>query len=147
MNIRIGNIECRKTDSLKYEIVQWYPNSFYGKKQSYLDAGWQEIQNKYSKRWHIQKDSCIFEQSIFEHKESCYVVAFLEHNNNASEVDMHTVGSRLLKLNTQDLNSFMKVYRMADQFIIEELSEPQDQYKGRKIRYDQYKFDKSNNKL
>ena len=122
MNFRVGNIECRKTDSLKYEIVQWYPNSFYGKKQSYLDAGWQEIQNDYNKRKYLSKDSCTIPQNVFEHKESCQVVAFLEHNNIALEVDMHTVGSRLLRLDEDDLDSFMSLYRIADQFIIEELT-------------------------
>ena len=113
--IRINNIECRKnasprSDKFSYEIVKWEPNSYYGKEEELIKEGYE---------WSIggdflQKDAHSIDRIMFYSKEFCYVIAWLNIDNEGVPY-IKTVGDRLLDLNGAELYSFMEVYRRADE--------------------------------
>jgi len=111
MKIRIKNIEFRKYKSSKkkyplYEIVKWSPNSFYNKEQEYRDNGYVD---SFGDSF-LQKDNASISKTYFINPESCYVIAFIEKNN-----DMwcfRSVGERLLDLTPEEWNDLNQVYKL-----------------------------------
>ena len=115
MKIRINNIECREycytTDTPFYEIVKWQPNDRFGKREEYLEKGW-EIEGEM-----VRKDNISFSESFFDTKEHCFTIAVLRLNKREPDVYLESVGSRLVELNKQERNDFFKVYKQANKLI------------------------------
>lgn len=104
-NIRIGNIEFRylRSDRRYGEIVCNYPNPYYGKESEYH---WTE-----DGEFAYQDDRhCRTHKSCFKHKESCYTVAFVNRDGD-EEPDIETVGSRFLRLSSEDFRDYHDVLR------------------------------------
>ena len=116
MKIRINNIECRNqtSNSGNYEIVKWYKNSYYGTEQEMLDEGY-----IYKDRYYT-KDNINIHEDCFKSPESCFVIAWLEINHNEPDVNLNTVGSRLLGLDNEERNDFFDVYRIANNKIFKQ---------------------------
>lgn len=95
-NIRIGNIEFRENQG--GEIVEWYPNPYYGKKSEY----------KYDEKGeaYYKEEGCYLHYSCFEGKENCYVIAFVCREGGFS---IQPVGIRPWKLNEQNTKDFTKI--------------------------------------
>ena len=108
MQVRINNIECRLRDD-RYEIIKWYPNSYYNQLRPYLLDGW------YIKEGFVCKGNIKISRSAFDNKESCFTVAWLELNTKEPDVNLISVGSRLLSLEATDRQDFWEVYELANQ--------------------------------
>lgn len=110
MKIRINNIECRDqvSNSGNYEIIKWYENSYYGTEQEMLDEGYIHKDGYYT------KGNINIHEDCFKSPESCFVIADLEINPREPDVNLRTIGSRLLGLNNEERNDFFDVYRIAN---------------------------------
>jgi hypothetical protein len=77
MKIRINNYECRKSNgSYDYELIKWYPNTYYGTEQQMIDEGWEKVTNP-NGTWSLSKDHKHVHESCFKNPESSYLIAFL----------------------------------------------------------------------
>lgn len=111
MKIRINNLEFKqytstKTEKPLYEIVQWYPNDYYGKKEEYLEDGYKPN----FEGWGLTKDKHTIDLSFFDRPELCIVIAFIEKTKESWE--LRSVGERLLELTSQEQEDFFTVYRL-----------------------------------
>lgn len=124
MKIRINNIECRPTpvnSSYEYEILQWYPNDYYGREHEMISDGWSHEDIKEGE-WRLTKGQTSVHSSCFKNPESCLVVAWLIPNRREPDIDMQTVGSRVLNLSESDRHDFFKVYGIAHETIMDKLN-------------------------
>jgi len=114
INIRINNIQFRDIAETRGEFICWQPNQYYGKLEELLNNGWEERNGVV-----ISNTPFITSMSktLFEVKETCYVVAFLEYNKKEGVSDLTTVGNRLLGL--KNISTFMEVYELADRKMTE----------------------------
>lgn len=115
MIIRVENIECRFSQG-RYEIVKWYPNTYYGAEEKMIEEGWEraEVNGSY---YGMRKGNCTVSASCFVNPESCYTIATLHYDADERCCDMTTVGTRLLRLKKKDRKSFFKVYKLAEKAI------------------------------
>ena len=124
MNIRINDIECRKTIHTKtreYEIIKWYKNSYYGTEKELLDKGYKRVEYE-DGDWGMAHDNHTINSSCFKNPYSCYVIAWLEPNPREPDINLITVGSRLLDLSDEDRETFFRVYKISQELIMEEMS-------------------------
>lgn len=110
MRIRINQFECRFSQG-RYEIVKWYPNSYYGAEAKYLEDGYVLSGGFY------KKDNVSIGESCFKNPESCFTVATLHYDDSEGCCDMCTIGTRVLNLNKQERDDFFDVYNMAEERI------------------------------
>lgn len=113
-NIRINSIECRRVPCIKgklfYEIIKWETNPHYKKEEELIKDGYEwSIGGEF-----LQKDNKSIDKNCFKNPETCYVIAWLNIDNEGVPY-IKTVGDRLLDLNGAELYSFMEVYRRADE--------------------------------
>lgn len=101
MSNRIGNIEYR--DKNNKEIVYWYPNPYYGRENDY---NWTD-DGQFAYKEDIR---CRVHKSCFENNESCYVLAFVRENKD-DEPDIQSVGSRVVRLDENDLRDYIEVVK------------------------------------
>jgi hypothetical protein len=118
INIRINNIEFRHIAETRGEFICWQPNQYYGKLEEFLGKGWEERNGVV-----ISNTPFITSMSktMFEVKETCYVVAFLEYDKKEQVCDLTTVGNRLLGL--ENISTFMEVYELVDKKMMELFAE------------------------
>lgn len=123
MRIRINNIECRQTiyKQREYEIIKWQKNNYYGTEEKLLSEGFERVEYD-NGDWGMQNGNYTVNSSCFKNPESCYVIAWLEPNYKEPDVNMCTVGGRLLELEQSELNTFMKVYKIAHELIMEKVN-------------------------
>lgn len=123
-NIRINNIECRQTiyKSREYEIVKWYKNDYYGTEQKLIEEGYEKVIYE-DGSWGMNSLHHTINESCFRHPESCYVIAWLKPNYGEPDIDMETVGGRILELEADELDVFMRVYRVSHNMILEQMNE------------------------
>ena len=120
MRIRINNIECRFSQG-RYEIIKWQPNCYYGKKQEYLDNGYEEVNG------FLRYTNGSIQATIFDKPEACYTIATLKYDADENCCDMCTVGPRLLELDKTERSDFFAVYEYAEDRIREdELAREED---------------------
>lgn len=124
MKIRINDFECRSNIYRKdeYEMVKWEANQYYGNEEKLISEGYEKVGHN-SSDWGLRNGSHTINSSCFKNPETCYVIATLKLNRREPDVDMETVGSRLLELEPNELNEFMKVYRLAQGMIMEKMNE------------------------
>ena len=89
---RCNNLSLNLTKSMKgefyFEIVQYYPNPYYGRENEFVKNG------DYYKDYRFINTS--IHKSCFKNKESCYTVGyFIYDENNGESPDFKSVGSRL----------------------------------------------------
>jgi len=118
MKIRINNIECKKYTSTKvneifYEIIKWVENPHFGKEQEYRDNGYVD---SFGGDF-LQKKGHEIQKSFFIHKESCFMIASLRLNRREPDINLESVGSRLLDLTEEEQKDFFEVYKLANQKI------------------------------
>jgi hypothetical protein len=113
MRIRINQIECRFSQG-RYEIIKWQPNCYYGKKQEYLDNGYEEVNG------FLRYNNLSIQATFFDREETCYTVATLTYDADEYCCDMRTVGPRLLELSKAERADFFAVYEYAEGRIREE---------------------------
>jgi hypothetical protein len=113
MRIRINNIECRFSQD-RYEIIKWQPNCYYGKKQEYLDNGYEEVNG------FLRYTNTSIQATFFDKPETCYTIATLKYDYDEGCCDLKTVGSRLLELSRSERVDFFAVYEYAEDRIQEE---------------------------
>ena len=107
MKIRINQFECRFSQG-RYEIIKWYPNSYYGAEAKYLEDGYVFSGGFYRKDYSSISESC------FKHPESCFTVATLHYDDGEGCCDMRTIGPRVLDLDKQERDDFFEVYALAE---------------------------------
>lgn len=125
MKIRINDFECRSNIYRKdeYEMVKWQVNQYYGQEKFLIEwEGYERVEYG-DGNWALKRDFHNINSSCFKHPETCYVIATLKLNRREPDVDMETVGSRLLELEPNELSEFMKVYRLAQDMIMQNLNE------------------------
>lgn len=125
MKIRINDFECRSNiyREDEYEMVKWQVNQYYGQEKFLIEwEGYEKVEYE-GGNWALKKDFHSINSSCFNNPETCYVIATLKLNRREPDVDMETVGSRLLELEPNELNVFMKVYRLAQDMIMQNLNE------------------------
>ena len=119
MKIRINNIECISTSTVgTYQILKYYPNDYFGMKENYMDQGWY-VDGDFLRSPGPFKTS--IQLSIFDRSESCCVIADLIYNSKEPDVDLQSVGSRILELAQEDRNDFFQVYEIANNKILNKL--------------------------
>ena len=125
MNVRIGNIECRQTiyKEREYEIIKWQVNQYYGNEEKMINEDGYTKVEYINGEWGLSKDFHTINSSCFKNPETCYVIAWLKPNRKEPDVNMETVGNRMLELEQSELNTFMRVYRIAQELIMEEMRE------------------------
>jgi hypothetical protein len=125
MKIRINNIECRSNQD-RYEIVKWYPNTYYGAEQRLIEEGYERVEYP-NNRWQLKRDWHNIDMSCFINPESCYTIATLEYDDDEMCCDMTTVGPRLLELDKKERDNFFTVYKLAEEMIKEENESEEDE--------------------
>lgn len=120
MNIRINDIECRQTTykPKEYEFVKWEKNIYYGTEKELLDEGYERIEYD-SGGWAMTRSNHTIDSSCFKNPETCYVIAWLEPNRREPDVNLLSVGSRLLDLSEEDMDAFFRVYKIANEMIMD----------------------------
>jgi hypothetical protein len=120
MNIRINDIECRQTTykPKEYEFVKWEKNMYYGTEKELLDEGYERIEYD-SGGWAMTRSNHTIDSSCFKNPETCYVIAWLEPNRREPDVNLLSVGSRLLDLSEEDMDAFFRVYKIANEMIMD----------------------------
>lgn len=129
MNIRIGNIECRQTiyKEREYEILKWQVNQYYGNEEKMINEdGYTKVEYD-NGGWGLTKGFHTINSSCFKSPETCYVIAWLKPNRREPDVNMETVGNRMLDLEQSELNTFMRVYRIAHELIMEKMNEDESE--------------------
>jgi hypothetical protein len=116
MKIRINNIECRKYTSTKvdkvfYEIIKWTENEHYGKEQEYRDNGYVD---SFGGDFLQDSNGRSIQKSYFASKETCYMIASLHLNKREPDIELKSVGSRLLDLSKKDRDDLFLVYTIAN---------------------------------
>ena len=102
------------------EIVSYYPNEHFGKREQYIKDGYVD------KDTYIQKENVCMDNLCFQREEMLYVVAFLEYNKKEQDTGLRSVGSRILELDKENRKDFFTVYKLAHDMLSEhqhELSE------------------------
>ena len=124
MKIRINDFECRSNiyREDEYEMVKWQVNQYYGNEEKLISEGYEKVEYG-GGNWALKRDFHNINSSCFKNPETCYVIATLKLNRREPDVDMETVGSRLLDLEVDELDEFMKVYRLAQGMIMEKMNE------------------------
>ena len=114
ISIRINDIQFRNTTDTRGEFIRWSPNPDYGKLEDYLKDGWVDEGDMI-----VQTElyRCSRSKSMFELKEFCYVIAWLEYDNKDEVCDLKTVGDRMLRL--ENIRDFMDVYKIANEKMME----------------------------
>jgi len=100
MNIRINDIE------------------YYGTEKELLDEGYERIEYD-SGGWAMTRSNHTIDSSCFKNPETCYVIAWLEPNRREPDVNLLSVGSRLLDLSEEDMDAFFRVYKIANEMIMD----------------------------
>lgn len=128
MNVRIGNIECRQPiyNGHEYEIVKWQVNQYYGNEEKMISNGYTKVEYD-NGEWGLSKDFHTINSSCFKNPETCYVIAWLKPNRKEPDVNMEVVGNRMLDLEQKELSTFMRVYRIAYELIMEKLNEDESE--------------------
>ena len=125
MKIRINDFECRSSvyREDEYEMVKWEGNRYYGQEKFMIEwEGYEKVKYR-DGDWGLRRNSHTINSSCFKNPETCYVIATLKLNRREPDIDMETVGSRLLDLEVNELGEFMKVYRLAQGMIMEKMNE------------------------
>lgn len=120
MKVRINDVECRrykatKVDEIFYEIIMWKENPMYGKEKEYRDRGYVDSFSGDFLRSPLGGHQV--QKSLFASKESCYTIATLHLNHKEPDIDLKSVGSRLLDLSKEEQADFFEVYALANQRI------------------------------
>lgn len=116
-HIRIGNMEYihdprfKKNFSYEHSILQWHPNSYFGKLDDYLKDGYVE------KDGFVSKDNIHIDRRMFDCPEMNCVVAHLEFNGS-NEYDVVSVGRRVIDLDKRDAKDLHRVMDIFDEDII-----------------------------
>ena len=118
MKVRINNIEGRKYTSTKtkdtfYEIVLWRPNVYYNKEEEYRANGYED---SFSGDF-LVKNGRNIGKTLFIHKETCFALAHLNLNKKEPDIDLNSVGSRLLDLTDDEIKDFFEVYKLINKKI------------------------------
>lgn len=106
--LRQGNLALVKSQTYAkkpvdyYEIVQYYPNSYYGKENEYIKTD--------SGKYQIPGHQCFIDESCFKNPESCYTIGIFY--DSEEEPDFKSVGSRIVlePEEAQDLNYLLKYF-------------------------------------
>lgn len=72
--MRLNNLELRKLigNNKKFEIICWFPNSYYGKIDEYQKTG-------DSMYYRPENPNSFVHEDCFKNKEFCYVVSFIDN--------------------------------------------------------------------
>jgi hypothetical protein len=104
---RINNIEFRpykgKENEPLYEIVKWFPDQHYGKRQEYIDSGYKELDA------YISNSGLSIDNSCFLSPESCYVIAFIRLDKDEYCISIDMVGDKILELIPSEYLNFRSV--------------------------------------
>ena len=115
MKIRINNMGASSLKTkTQAEIVRYYLNGHFGKREKYIKDGYMD------KGTCIQRGNVSFDNSCFQREENLYVVAFLEYNKKEQDIDLKSVGPRILELDEENRKDFFEVYKLADKMMMEE---------------------------
>ena len=123
-NIRIGDIEFRRTKSLRdvkyFEIVKWQDNPHFGheKDERYQ---WDDERKMYRD---TEFQNTWIDPGCFKYPEMCFTVATFEDDAHNEMSELKFCCDRPLKFDETEFARFMKIVRLAD----EELKEMWRQY-------------------
>lgn len=117
MKIRINNIECKKytttkTDEVFYEIIKWSANPYFGKEQEYRDKGY--VDSFSGDFLQSPTGGHSMQKTFFKSTETCIMIASLHLNKREPDVELESVGSRLLDLTEEERVDFFEVYAIAN---------------------------------
>ena len=110
--IRIGNIEYRESMHLDgtgtyEEIIRWFSNPYYNRKESMLKDGYSENPDG-----SVTKGSATISDSCFEYDENCVSIATILWNKTHDEFDVKSVGLRAFELNEADHKNLMRTLKL-----------------------------------
>ena len=108
IRIRIDNIECRLTGA-QYEIVKWFPNTYYGSEARLEAEGYERIDATYS-GFAYRKGNHTINGSCFQNEETCYVIALVDDDSDEG-LEIRPIGPRLLNLSKEERDIFFDIYK------------------------------------
>lgn len=107
---RIDNLAFEWSDlNQKYQIIQFYPNDYYGELETYIKNGYRQEGEFLTKPGHS------ISISFFTKKELNYVIAFLYKTSDGWE--MRTVGARPFNLLEEQFETFRKIGKFAFEYL------------------------------
>lgn len=108
---RIDNIAFEWSDfNQKYQIIQFYPNDYYGELETYIKNGYKQEGDV------LTKDGYSIDISFFTKKELNNVIAFLDKTSDGWE--MRTVGARPFNLLEKQFDVFRRVSKFAFAYLV-----------------------------
>jgi hypothetical protein len=107
---RIDNLAFEWSDfNQKYQIIQFYPNDYYGELETYIKNGYKQEGDV------LTKDGYSIGISFFTKKELNNVIAFLDKTSDGWE--MRTVGARPFNLLENQFETFRRVSKFAFEYL------------------------------
>ena len=107
---RIDNIAFEWSDyNKKYQIIQYYPNDYYGELETYIKNGYKQEGDV------LTKPGFSIDISLFTKKELSFVIAFLDKTSDGWE--MRTVGARPFNLLENQFEAFHKIGKFAFRYL------------------------------
>lgn len=107
---RIDNTAFEWSDyNQKYQIIQFYPNDYYGELETYIKNGYKQEGDVLTKPGHS------ISISFFTKKELNYVIAFLDKTSQGYH--LRTVGDRPFNLLEEQFDVFRRVSRFAFEYM------------------------------
>ena len=107
--IKIGNIEFDG----KEDLMMWYPNKYYGKKDEYVKDGWTESDGM------LSKESCHIDLKMFDDEYHCLSIGKLV-NITQDEFNIISYGTRILDLNETDTKDLKRVLKIIQEDMLDE---------------------------
>ena len=105
-------LQSHLTDTFNYfEIVKYYPNSYYGKESEYE---FDEDRNLYKGKYF----NTFINKSCFKNPESCFTLAsWVDIDHDEKTPDLKFVGKRPLELDEDELKDFLICAKEGQDFI------------------------------
>lgn len=121
---RMGNLAMGKCSYLgnepeipSYEIVKYYPNCYYGRKDEFEPIGGGMYKEKgTSGDWRVH-------ESCFVHPDSCFTVAIWRWDKHEEIYQLESVGKRLNELVGEERKIFWDLYDWGEKFLEEKEKE------------------------
>lgn len=121
---RMGNLAMSKCSYLgnepeipSYEIVKYYPNHYYGRKDDFEPVGGGMYKEKGSDGgWRVH-------EACFKYPESCFSVAIWRWDKHEEIYQLESVGKRLNELVGEERKLFWDLYDWGEKFLEEKEKE------------------------
>lgn len=93
---------------ISFEIVKYYPNSYYGAEANFEKEGEFYLDGTHSIRVH---------KSCFKSKENCYTILIFRYNKHDNDYTAEFVSDRYLDLNDDEWNTLHEILSVVNKYL------------------------------